>query len=276
MIGLLGYKTPAEMHDAITEEKARAREPIVVASSDECPFSRVQHLHDCAVCRERDGLFSYWSLKPAIQRHYDTRACMGGQGKAIAESRKAELRDAILSAGLTAEQGKHTFAAAVYDANNRDAYMTAKSWKPGPRGLLITAKRDGDNPTGNGVGKSYLMHAMVVRLEIEEHLCRYWNTTDLLREMKDSADDLFVKAAYAPILLLDNMGGETISRNGWEADKLFSIIDRRTETGRPLILATRFSLTELADHYGAQFGPDIVSRIRGNCEPLVLGGRDRR
>jgi hypothetical protein len=283
--GSSDFRSPQEFAAAIDAERARESEPIVIDSPGECPWRRVKG-RNCDECRRQGGLLAYWSVSPLERRRYDVRGCLRVVGEQLREVRIEELKELIRTAGLTDEEGRHTLTRAAIDEHNRAAYEYLGKWRPGSGGIYLTAKRDGMNPTGNGVGKSYALHALCVRLACEGVSSLYRTTAAFLTALRESFDlesfrdseaDIIKAYVDAPVLLLDNIGGENIGRDSdWAANRLFQVIDERIRRGNPIVAAGRFGLDYLAGHFGEKHGPDIASRLAGHCTVFALGGGDRR
>lgn len=282
---LLRIESATAFTQAVLAERRVDRTPVVVRHPGECPFQRVpKEVHDCGACRAEHGLFarSTFALGEGAERSftrrtlYDTRECLEGSGAVRHQAKREEIRELVRAARLTGDEVHHSFARTTVDAHNRQAVARLTSWQPGRMGLLVRAARDQDNPAGNGVGKSHLLHALVIRLACDDVLSLYYSTADLLAAMRDDEEALYAECTYVPVLVLDNLGGEPMFKNGLDANRLFRIIDKRYREGRPIVAASRFTLDQLAAHYGPQHGTDIVSRLAERCEPLLLGGPDRR
>lgn len=140
-----------------------------------------------------------------------------------------------------------------------------------------------------GVGKTYLMGAIANELAKEKgvrSLIVY--TPDFFREMKASIGDQTVneKLDYikrAPVLILDDIGAETIS--SWVRDDLLgTVLQYRMMEEMPTLYTSNYDYDELEDHlaYSHKTGTEllkakrIMERIRHLTVPVQVGGENRR
>jgi DNA replication protein DnaC len=87
----------------------------------------------------------------------------------------------------------------------------------------------------------------------------------------DSYSTFFNKLVSVDLLHLDDLGAE--NRTEWVLEQLYSIIDRRYNDQRSIVVTTNLEEPQLY----AQLGDRIVSRLTEICgDPLVLRGKDRR
>lgn len=140
-----------------------------------------------------------------------------------------------------------------------------------------------------GVGKTYLMGAIANQLATEKgvrSLIVY--TPDFFREMKASIGDQTVNEKLdvikqAPVLILDDIGAETIS--SWVRDDLLgTILQYRMMEEMPTLYTSNYDYDELEDHlaYSHKSGTEllkakrIMERIRHLTIPVQIGGENRR
>jgi len=215
-------------------------------------------------------------LEPEPRRTiYDVSAC-------FAEVRYQEL---IEKSGLMGIELNHLFENAIIDEHNRELYTYLMAWEPSVgRGIYIAAKKDPDNPQGNGTGKSYALHALTHRLCRMGIPCLYGRTVDFLMQLRAAYDEgsqesesrVLRRYTQVPVLLWDDLGKESF-RTDWGPEKFYYVIDYRVRTNKPIIISTNFDLGEIEAKFGRDnFGPAIASRLAGFCEMWTLGGPDRR
>lgn len=130
-----------------------------------------------------------------------------------------------------------------------------------------------------GTGKTHIAYAIKNKWEaVTGEYVEFWNTTELLQEIKDDFD----RDAYSrthtlerlmdskKLLILDDIGVEKPSE--WALERFYLLINRRYNEMRPIIFTSNFSLAELSDRIGER----TVSRIAELCTPIKLTGTDRR
>ena len=140
-----------------------------------------------------------------------------------------------------------------------------------------------------GTGKTYILYAICKELykrknEFEKekkfysnYNCSVWNTTNLLREIKNEFDNkrsgldsLGDCMDYEGILMLDDVGSEKLT--DWVKETFYLLINSRYEKNLLTIITGNFSLQDLADRIGDR----TASRIVEMCDVVELLGKDRR
>lgn len=244
-----------------------------ITSPEECPWRSVSW-NACAECKEGEREHSQLEPEP-LKIVYDVSAC-------YAEVRYREL---IEKSGLVGVELLHTFENAVLDRYNRDLYEYLMKWDPSAGGgIYITPKKVSYNPQGNGIGKSYALHALTHRLCRKGIPCLYARTVDFLMELRAAYDEgsqesetkILRRYTQVPVLLWDDLGKERF-KSDWGPEKFYYVIDYRVRTNKPMIISSNFDLGEIEAKFGHDnFGPAIASRLAGFCEVWTLGGPDRR
>lgn len=199
--------------------------------------------------------------------------------------KKVRYRKLLKKSGLCGIELEHTFEDAVIDDHNRSVYKKLMTWNYATGiGIYVSSAKSKLNPVGNGVGKSYVLHALTHRLCREGVECLYSRTTDFLMEIRFAYDDrsgvseqlVLDRYIHVPVLLWDDLGKESF-RSDWGPERFYYVIDERIRLGRPIVFSSNFDLDELEKHFGIDnYGPAIVSRIAGACKLYKLGGPDRR
>ena len=106
----------------------------------------------------------------------------------------------------------------------------------------------------------------------------FWNTTELLREMRRDFDseqksnvvDYLLDNDNESLLFLDDLGSEKMS--DWVAETFYLIINSRYNNVVPTIFTSNFCIPDLAERIGER----TVSRIVEMCDVVELVGSDRR
>ncbi|AYC29818.1 primosomal protein DnaI [Paenisporosarcina cavernae] len=139
-----------------------------------------------------------------------------------------------------------------------------------------------------GVGKSYILGAIaneLAELKIRSVLVY---VPEFLREMKQAIQDHslsekvdFVKKA--PVLMLDDMGAESLSN--WTRDEILgTILHYRMAENLPTFITSNFDYDSLEEHLAYNGKGDrelvkagrIMERIRAITIPIMLSGKNRR
>lgn len=131
-----------------------------------------------------------------------------------------------------------------------------------------------------GTGKTHIAYALKGRFDdpSKGRWSRFWNTTELLREIrrdfdrspyeKTHADSELMR--YDGLLFLDDVGSEKIS--DWVAETFYMIVNRRYTEMLPTIITSNLPIPALAERIGDR----TASRIVEMCEIVELVGPDRR
>jgi len=230
----------------------------------DCPWGG----RKCAECGH--GRFFATNLRRHTRQEYDASQCV---------QPAVHLADGLLASGLTPEQQRQTFAAAVLDRFNRAVYGELQRWTGTGRGWYLYGPPSADNPGGNGTGKSYALCALTVQL------CRagvgavFTTAADFLEqqraEMQDNRDEMR-RYCTVPVLCLDDLGNEHIASD-WARERLYRLINTRVNAGLPIVVSSTKLLPDgVRAHIGGDFGNAIASRLDAACELRVLTGPDRR
>lgn len=139
-----------------------------------------------------------------------------------------------------------------------------------------------------GVGKSYLLGAIANELAAKHIHSVVVYVPEFLREMKQAIQDQslaekieFVKRA--PVLMLDDIGAETMS--SWTRDDILgTILHFRMSEQLPTFMSSNFNYDELQHHLSiTQRGEKevvkagrIMERIRALTTPIALSGKNWR
>ena len=187
-----------------------------------------------------------------------------------------EVMEATL-AGVDLEDGSRVVAVrAAKDFLNeweRTSVLPAK-------GLYINGKF--------GVGKSYLLGALANELAARHIHSVVVYVPEFLREMKQAIQDQSLAEKIelvkrAPVLMLDDIGAETMS--SWTRDEILgTILHYRMSEQLPTFLTSNFNYDELEHHLSfTQRGEKevvkagrIMERIRALTTPITLQGKNWR
>jgi primosomal protein DnaI len=140
-----------------------------------------------------------------------------------------------------------------------------------------------------GVGKTYLMGAIMNRLAERRHIASLIvYVPDFFREIKGAIQDNTVDAKLdvlkkTPILILDDIGAETITP--WVRDEVLgSVLQYRMMDHLPTLYTSNFNYEELEDHfsYSQKSGIEnvkakrLMERIRHFTTLVKMEGSNRR
>lgn len=138
------------------------------------------------------------------------------------------------------------------------------------KGLLLW-----NTETGNG--KSWMAAMIVNELCSRGISCRMTSFGQILSDLKGNFDErgYMDRLMGHSLLVIDDFGSE---RNTSTADeKIFGVIDRRVNSGKPMILTTNLSIEEIKKPAaGDRAMKRICSRILKVCHPICVEGCDRR
>ncbi len=141
------------------------------------------------------------------------------------------------------------------------AFTTNVLDNPNEVGLLFTG------PVG--CGKTYLA-ASIANVLIEKHLkVLFLVVPDLLDELRASFNnknaeltefDLLDLARTIPVLILDDLGAHNYTE--WARNRLYSILNYRTNEQLPTIITTNLSFAEIEQHLGERTCSRLVQMCR--------------
>lgn len=263
----------------MTELKARREaiplETVAITDPKNCPNPQARW-NGCGECGDRGGIYDEdLDAVPPFRREYQTGECF----------RVQQWRRALARTGLTEREYTHSFAAWQQTPQNVKVYDALRAWEPGEdNGIYLLGETTPANPTGNGTGKSYALHALTIRLTEAKKYVKFRRTVDFLKELRGSYDEehgldeyqIIEDYSKIPVLLWDDLGKEAL-KGDWAAEKFYLVIDERSRRGLPIVISSNYALDQIEQRFGDNFGPAIASRLIGMCPVrLKLGGADWR
>lgn len=136
-----------------------------------------------------------------------------------------------------------------------------------------------------GVGKTHLAMAMVNEVIRAGHAALFVKVPALLDRLRSaydpdagySYDTIFEQVSGVPFLVLDDLGAQRTTP--WAIEKLSLIIDLREASRRLTVVTSNLAPDTVAGHFedlGEWQGVRILSRLRGMCLAVPIGGPDHR
>lgn len=153
-------------------------------------------------------------------------------------------------------------------------------------GVINTAKRYVDNWVNNrkksglylygptGSGKTFAASCIANAIIDAGSTALVTSLPRLIDKMlTGDAAQVLSRVASVSLLVLDDFGTERHTETA--AEKVFQLIDARVSSGKPMIVTSNRSLSEVCQE-GDIAAQRIASRLRGACIPVFVGGKDRR
>lgn len=114
---------------------------------------------------------------------------------------------------------------------------------------------------------------------------KYVNVPDWIMEMQGTfnkrnvtEDDVMERYAGVGLLVLDDLGKGQMTP--WRAERIYTVLDRRSRRGLPTVITTQYTIDGLTNMIlGAtdeEMASAIRSRIEGMCKPYRVDGPDWR
>ena len=169
-----------------------------------------------------------------------------------------------------------------------------KTFKPviGAKPAFVEAQKFASNPQGwlvilgpNGNGKTHLAAAIANYLRERNIAVVFLNIPDLLdylrnafaprREWDDSNlsfEDRFEAIKSAPVLILDDFGAE--SETPWANEKLYQILNYRTDLGLPTVITGNLKLSEVESRLRSRLGNRLLGKVVPNTAPDYRRGEE--
>jgi primosomal protein DnaI len=207
----------------------------------------------------------------------------------IVEDERREVSAMISSMHMPKDVLKARLATVTYDHNTRVSLGTVAST------FMEELKTTGQLPAKGfyiygefGVGKSYVLGALANELAEQKIKTVLVYVPEFLREMKHAIQDqsLQEKVDYvkkAPVLMLDDLGAETLST--WTRDEILgTVLHYRMAENLPTFITSNFDYDGLEEHlaYSGKGERELVKaarimeRIRSITIPMRLSGKNRR
>jgi DNA replication protein DnaC len=194
--------------------------------------------------------------------------------KEAEQLRNAERSRLLRKSGLPARYDTATFEKAEITDANRDIYARVMEFSANPTGGLLLS-----GPVGTG--KTFLAACVVNSYLDRLKRVTFGNVLNHLGRLKRSYSEetqeeewrILDELCKVPLLVIDDLGKEKVSE--WVEQTLYQVVDSRYREEKPLIVTTNFNPDKLGGRY-PEIGPAMMSRIAEMCDPIFVGGEDRR
>ena len=126
-----------------------------------------------------------------------------------------------------------------------------------------------------GTGKSYIAGCIaneLLKREVTVKMTNFNTIIDDIFPLADKTEYINALASYQ-LLIIDDLGVERNSE--YALGIIFSVIDRRIRSGRPLIITTNLPLKEIKNETMLD-KRRIYDRILEMCTPMYVGGTSKR
>ena len=129
-----------------------------------------------------------------------------------------------------------------------------------------------------GLGKTHLSLSIANDVMKKGFSVVYVSAPDILSKIErehfsydyDAKDETFSRLVACDLLILDDLGTEFATQ--FTASTVYNIFNSRINAGKPMIISTNMSLSELEGAYSQRF----ISRVMGTCDRLDFIGSDVR
>ena len=126
-----------------------------------------------------------------------------------------------------------------------------------------------------GTGKSYMAACIANALLEREKKVLMTNFTAISNGVFAAMDknDYIESVCAYDLLILDDLGSERNS--GFVVENVFSVLDRRVCSGKPMIITTNLTIKEMRETQNLDY-KRIYDRVLGSCQPVCIKGESHR
>lgn len=254
-------------------------------------YEYISQSTDCCNCGNTEQCTNY--LKGFIPKLYITQGTIDVQyercQQKIVEDERRDIESMISSMHMPKDVLRATLKDLQIDNTSRVNIANKAA------DFIAQYKSTGELPTKGfylygefGVGKSFVLGAIANELASLKIQTVVVFVPEFLREMKNSISDQslnekidFVKRA--PVLMLDDIGAETLS--SWTRDEILgTILHYRMSEQLPTFITSNFDYDGLEHHLAQSSRGDvevvkaarIMERIKAITTPIQMGGKNRR
>ena len=166
---------------------------------------------------------------------------------------------------------RHCFANATDAKHIQIARRYVEKWEEVRRnnyGLMLWGN--------TGTGKSFTAQCIANAL-LDRHIpVKYLTAPELVAKLMDretSRSEFMQRIREVPLLIIDDLGAERDTP--FAREQLCAVIDARSESGKPLIVTTNYSVAEM-DNCTDMAMQRIFNRLKAVCVPVAVTGKSRR
>ena len=199
-----------------------------------------------------------------------------------ARKQQARIERLIRNSGIRRRFLNRTFENFEVNAQNRQAYETAKAYAD----FFAEHLKDGSgmNFEGTyGTGKTHLAVAIALDVMSRNYSVICKTSIDLLADIrlpsiarKTEKNHRMYKSV--DLLIIDDLGKEQVTE--WSVSMLYSIINERYENLKPIIITTNYNeddlIRRLTTKYDTNTASAIISRLREMNSVLTMAWTDYR
>ncbi len=156
-------------------------------------------------------------------------------------------------------------------AGAKPAYDAAVAFASAPQGWLVIYGPNGNGKTHLAAAiANYLRHrgTVVLFLSVPELLDYLRNAFDPRRERDDTSltfEERFEIIKTVPVLILDDFGAE--SETPWANEKLYQILNYRTDLALPTVITGNLKLSDIEDRLRSRLGNRLLGKVVHNKAP---------
>ena len=200
----------------------------------------------------------------------------------LAEEEKQKINELFGNSGMSKRAMGCLFKNYQQNEHNSQAYKTCGTYAKEFE-TVSEGSRNGLFITGVcGVGKSHLAFAIANYLLKRGHSVIAMTMIDLLLKLKSSfnggkqtEEEILQIYDECDLLIIDDLGKEKPTE--WALQMIYSIIDRRYNALKPIIITTNFNADELLKKLGnTSIAEAIVDRLFEICQYVPIEGESFR
>lgn len=128
-----------------------------------------------------------------------------------------------------------------------------------------------------GTGKSFMASAIANRVIDRGYSALVTDIGSIVSLMESSFDDRrrnLDRILRYDLLVIDDLGAQRGSE--YMMEHVYSVIDGRYRSGRPMVITTNFDADEIKDKHDSERWGRIIDRILECCYPVEFKGKSRR
>ena len=200
------------------------------------------------------------------------------------EKRKERIKNLFGNSGMSKRALKCSFESYQPTFQNAEALRVCNEYIK-DFDLISRSERNGLFICGEcGVGKSHLAFATANSLIEKGNSVIAMTMIDLLLKIKSSfnacnnkltEEEILKIYTDCALLVIDDLGKEKPTE--WALQMIYSVIDRRYNALKPIIVTTNFTASELIKRFGdSSIGNAIVDRLFEICQYVPIEGESYR